>query len=369
VVAEMKIAPWMYNNHQHLDAGHFQVWYKGILASDSGVYHGQTGGYGSAHDVNYYKRTIAHNTLTVFDPAEVVRWGKQVVVADGGQLWPAHGREPKTIEVLREAGHRAGAVLTHAIQLDPKSLCYSHLSGEIAPAYGPKVERFIRSFVFLPLPDPKRPAVLLVYDRVQAAQASFAKTWLLHAPDRPELAANSFRTRGVWGGRMDAQVLLPAGDDAVLAAVGGEGREFEVRGVNYPQPPRKGTPEEFENYGWRVELSPRQARADDRFLVALQVGDDLPSAQPLPVELMRGDGWVGVRIAQRLVVFPNGYDSLSTLRISLPEATRVLVTGAVPGQWTVSGGSAPAQATVLAEAQTLTCDLPSGEALLQRNAP
>jgi hypothetical protein len=61
-MAEMKISPWMFNNHQHLDAGHFQVWYKGSLACGSGVY-----SYGTPHDVNYYKRTIAHNTITVFD--------------------------------------------------------------------------------------------------------------------------------------------------------------------------------------------------------------------------------------------------------------------------------------------------------------
>ena len=70
VIAEMKVNEYNFLNHQHLDAGTFQVYYKGPLAVDSGIYEGDDGGYLGPHNINYYKRTIAHNSLLVYDPNE-----------------------------------------------------------------------------------------------------------------------------------------------------------------------------------------------------------------------------------------------------------------------------------------------------------
>mgnify|MGYP003294238285 CR=1 FL=1 len=38
VVAEMKVNEQFYGNHQHMDTGHFDIYYKGNLAIDSGIY-------------------------------------------------------------------------------------------------------------------------------------------------------------------------------------------------------------------------------------------------------------------------------------------------------------------------------------------
>ena len=54
VVAFMNLEEYNFTNHDHLDAGHFQIYYKGILANDSGSYNS----YGSAHDRGYYKRSV-----------------------------------------------------------------------------------------------------------------------------------------------------------------------------------------------------------------------------------------------------------------------------------------------------------------------
>jgi hypothetical protein len=43
VVAEMKVGVYNFANHQHLDAGNFQIYYKGPLAVNSGIYQGKTG--------------------------------------------------------------------------------------------------------------------------------------------------------------------------------------------------------------------------------------------------------------------------------------------------------------------------------------
>ena len=42
-IAEMKINEYNFANHQHLDAGAFQLYYRGALAIDSGLYSGSSG--------------------------------------------------------------------------------------------------------------------------------------------------------------------------------------------------------------------------------------------------------------------------------------------------------------------------------------
>ncbi len=111
VVAEMKVNIFNFNNHQHLDAGAFQIYYRGPLAIDSGLYEGKNGEYGSPHHVNYYKRTIAHNSLLIYDPGEKFD-------GQGGELpqrWrPAHAQQVARTEqagrsVERGLPDRAGS--------------------------------------------------------------------------------------------------------------------------------------------------------------------------------------------------------------------------------------------------------------------
>ena len=54
VIAQMNINEYNFSNHQHADAGAFQIYYRGPLAIDSGVYSGSSGRYGSLHCRNYY---------------------------------------------------------------------------------------------------------------------------------------------------------------------------------------------------------------------------------------------------------------------------------------------------------------------------
>ena len=100
VVAEMKVNIFNFNNHQHLDAGAFQIYYGGPLAIDSGLYEGRNGAYGSPHHVNYYKRTIAHNSLLIYDPDEKFERKRGEVP----QRWRAAHAQP-----LARAQHAGGS--------------------------------------------------------------------------------------------------------------------------------------------------------------------------------------------------------------------------------------------------------------------
>ena len=52
--------------HQHMDQGHFEIWRRGPLALDSGVY----ANWGTEHREAYYIRTVAHNSLQIRQPGE-----------------------------------------------------------------------------------------------------------------------------------------------------------------------------------------------------------------------------------------------------------------------------------------------------------
>jgi heparin/heparan-sulfate lyase len=281
-IVEMKMHEYQFNNHQHLDDGSFQIFYRGPLAIDSGLY----GAYGTDHDTNYLKRTVAHNSLLVYDPDETFRGGK--AVNDGGQRWPANGSEAPTLDAVLQNGYRVGAVT--AQQTSPDECV---LEGDLAKAYSDKVISYRRRFVYLNLHDAKRPAVLVVYDRITSAKAEFKKTWLLHSLDEPQVdgAVTVIRRNG---GKLVNQTLEPA--TFRIVKVGGPGHEFEVAGVNHP-PNRPPKPED-EAGSWRIELSPTHPNASDTFLNVIQIVDD--GVDPLPVTRTKD----GIRIGERIVKLP-----------------------------------------------------------------
>jgi heparin/heparan-sulfate lyase len=274
----MKVNEYNFVNHQHLDAGAFQIYFKGTLASDSGLYSGSSGAYGSPHCLNYYWRTIAHNSLLVYDPGE--DFGKRGYGNDGGQRLPNGRNEARNLDVLLapQNGYRTGKVLAHGFGPDPQTPDYTLLQADLTEAYSKKVQQVTRSFVFLNLRNAQVPAALVVFDRVVSARPDFRKFWLLHTLEEPRVEAASATvdcTQPGASGRLNLDVLLPPAPNAALNKVGGPGKEYWVFGTNYtndPEPERvaKGS---IETSAWRLELSPKSASAEDRFLTVMQMTD------------------------------------------------------------------------------------------------
>jgi heparin/heparan-sulfate lyase len=334
VIAEMKVNIYAFNNHQHLDAGAFQVYYRGPLAIDSGLYQGSDGGYGSPHDVNYNKRTIAHNSLLVYDPAEKFVRGKLSMRNDGGQKFPNGWREPESLEDML-ANYRTGEVLGQGFGPDPQKPAYTYLKGDLTRAYSDKVRQVQRSFVFLNLSGQPVRAVLVVFDRVVSANPQFKKYWLLHSVDQPRIEGSRITlapTQRGWTGKLVGQVLLP--DRAEITAVGGPGKEFWVFGENFPNHPRRGNPEDYEIGQWRVEVSPSQPAEADLFLNAIQVmdRDTLPSA----VHRIEDGGLVGLVVAGTTILFQReGRRTGGPVAFQSP-GSRFLVADLAEGTWRVS---------------------------------
>lgn len=366
VVATMKLGGDWFGNHEHYDAGHFQLYYKGALAIDSGIYSGRDVAdpsipleYGSAHDMNYHKRTVAHNTMLVYDPNE----NFDGYANDGGQRFP--GDEPQSLAELAN-GYKVATVLRQqqvgGVTGAPD---FSYIKGDLTAAYSSKVRQFQRSFVFLNFKDATHPAALIVFDKVSASDAGFKKTWLLHSQNEPAVSGDTvviqrtewdYNTSYQYNGKLINRTVLPA--NAVLAKVGGSGNEFSVGGTNYAiQPEAEYSTEEAG--AWRLEVSPSAPNETDLFLNVMQVMDAGSALPALPTTAIDAPLLAGVRIKDRVVLFSkSGMPLGGTVTVELPAhgaSMRVLVADLQEGTWTVKkrGTEGPIEDEVSADGGTL----------------
>jgi len=349
VVAEMKVNAYNFINHQHHDAGAFQVYYRGPLAIDSGAYSGSSGGYNSQHNKNYFKRTIAHNSLLVHDPDEVFEsmgYGGQdrtpFAANDGGQRLNGPGwGAPQSFDELLSGDYRTGEVLAHGFGPDAVVPDYTYLKGDLTSAYSSKVKCVRRSFCFLNLGDPKVPAALIVFDRVVASSPHFRKYWLLHSIEEPRIDGNRItaaRTRDGDTGKLVSTALLPEYGNLEIEAVGGKGKEFWVFGENHANDPPPDRPDVANERGsWRVEISPREAAVENCFLNAMQVTDSA-NGDLLSVGLLRCGPVVGVHIGGRIVTFSRSSEPIArpfTLPVTRDGTHKILLTDLHEGTWQV----------------------------------
>lgn len=343
VMALMKIGGLWTANHHHMDFGHFQLYYRGILASDSGAYiH-----YGSPHDMSYNKQTVAHNCILIYKPGET----NGRAVNSGGQLM-GPGEVVDLHSWLSDPRFRMATVTGHCE--DPECTC---ISGDLTAAYGSKAEKMLRRMVFLPRKDAEIPAVMVVYDYTVSADPSYRKSSLLHCQEEPEIDGNRVVIRRTtkpaslvgeptqYGGKLVAQMLLPA--DAEIEALGGEGREFLIEGKNYPYD-YTGTLKPCVETGWgRVEVRPAKPAKEDRFLNVMFVCDadnrDVETRTDTRAVLCECDGFTGAVLLGTAVFFPTCERVCRrnfTLRTDSPVREWVL-TGLDGGIWQVCADQKP----------------------------
>lgn len=355
VLCELKLNEYFWGGHQHLDAGAFQIYYKGLLASDDGYYQSWMeerfadrensgySGYGSLHHYNYLRRTIAHNCMLVYDPEEEFRDDFCKVRAnDGGQRIPNRGMEPMTLDDLLnpQYGYRTGSFLTFG-----QGQNYVWLKGDLTKAYSQKVQEYQRSFCFLRLKS--QPAALVVYDRIIASDPSLRKTWLCHGLSKPLVQGSravfrdtrripgSGRYCGQYSGQLTVDTLLP--ERPVITAIGGAGAEALVDGINYFA--KVGPNQRLDGHGYRLEVSPSGPNKQDHFLHVLHIGDVGTVAKT--AHKIENNTHVGVMVEDRLVLFGKGNTpTIDSISITLQEEQQpytVVIGDLYPGIWEING--------------------------------
>ncbi|MCE5270436.1 heparinase II/III-family protein [bacterium] len=244
--------------HQHLDNGHFLIFKHEELAGDGGVYDTFEGN----HAVNYYCRTIAHNTMLIKDPSEAwsnIRAWSGRMVNDGGQThsWPHHNGS-----VLDSLDWAKNAALYDIADLnafdDHGSWLYT--AGDLTRSYSKKkLEQYTRQIVYL------RPGTFVIFDRVRSTRPEYAKTWLLQAMTVPERRESGALVLTNGRGRLFVQSLLP--QKATQKLVSGP-ELYVVDGWSCPPEREIGR-----SVQCRVEVSPPTPQKQDYFLHVLTATD------------------------------------------------------------------------------------------------
>jgi hypothetical protein len=265
--------------HRHADENEFIITKKGALAIDSGTDQRSP----REHVQNYFTQTIAHNTITVYDPNEDMGG----TANDGGQyrgeLRKVTGDDPKNSQY--GAYYPGSPLMLGGIVAFETNLNYSYACGDATKAYSPhKLGLFTRQMVYLP------PDSFVIFDRVTSTKPEFAKRWLLHAVEQPVLAGKVAAV-SAGDGRLFSQTLLP--EDAHIELVGGPGKDFWVDGKNYP-PPDPGRAEE--PGAWRIEVTPGAPRTEDYFLHLLTATASDTTKAPVGA-LVKEEGVMGLEFS------------------------------------------------------------------------
>ncbi|GAG32389.1 unnamed protein product, partial [marine sediment metagenome] len=159
-----------WNQHQHFEAGNFEIFRYEPLAAESGEYTD----WDSPHAVNWLIRTVAHNCILVHQDDETWRNVRnrqgRPLANDGGQANDVFYRH--TLEEWeREREHfERGTIIACENRPD-----FMHVAGDCTRAYAKsKVSLCLRQVVFL------RPHTIVILDRVTSVRPEYEKTWLLH---------------------------------------------------------------------------------------------------------------------------------------------------------------------------------------------
>jgi len=253
---------------------------------------------------------------------------------------PNRWTEPRNLDVLLTGGYKTGTVERYWFGPDAKTPAFSYLKGDITEAYSAKVRQVKRSFAFINCGGGSVPAALVVFDRVVSSDPSFKKYWLLHSMEQPAIDGNttvlSLSQRG-WSGKLINTTLLPEADNAEIVTVGGPGKEFWVFGKNWKNEIPPGRENNYEVGAWRMELSPKAPAATDLFLNVMQLADRGTNAT-LPVEKIEDRDLIGVRLADRVVVFSRTAECVNhALSLTVPGSgsLKYLVTDLSEGVWQV----------------------------------
>jgi len=287
MTVSMKVSENNMGSHGHSDSGHFYIYYKGPLAVDSGVYEPISGNK-SMHLNNYYRQTVAHNS---------------VLIGGKGQ------KRISGIDTYSKmsTGTQFGEVLGYDFGKDLNKPDYTYLKGDLTKAYDGAAEEYTRSFMFFNFFDEIYPGALIVFDKITSTSEDDKKTYLLHSQNEPEISGNTITIKNTtdygYNGRLINKTLLPKSDvniDKISGYVVGE-NDYTVGKAH-----KTGIGDESGNY--RVEISSSVPEKTEYILNVLQVSENDDSIEALPSELIETDGFYGVKIKDRIALFSKNRD-------------------------------------------------------------
>jgi hypothetical protein len=293
-------------DHVHFDINSFTISYNGELSIDAGRYDCDWGvedwtvsrdssKIGKSQFFNYYRRTIAHNTILLKDPNEKMPLN---LLNDGGQIDQLRIKGPRNVPEDYDQGNfpseegtgkcdwatNPGRWETGDITSYKATNEFMYVRGDGTKAYSSdKMSSFVRQLFFL------QPNLIVIMDRVVSTHPDFKKTWLLHSVNEPAIAKNKTSFELTEGdGRLVCIPVLP--HKIQVSKIGGPGNEFLVDTTHFTCGLKSFIDPQELHYGeipgaWRIEESPSVAAKEDYFLNVIQVSDknskDVPEVKVL----------------------------------------------------------------------------------------
>lgn len=355
-------------NHEHRDAGHFQIYYKGMLTNDGGVYDF----YGNDHWKHFHAATIAHNCITVYNP----KYRKGDKWYSGGQRY---NKETATIrQWLSNPDYDTGVVTGHCAayrDLAKKKPHYAYIAGDVAKAYEPDTVSYLgRRMLTVYTENPDFPMALFVYDDVEAFEPSFKKTFLLQiaSPDAPKISHGRVITEN-GEGRL---VLNSLSKDVKIKGVGGRGydeegnylsdksRNYLINGKQCNSINKKD-----DGHWGRVEISPISESSVTEFLNLLYVTDRGTKKIAPKVTRIDGKSVVGAVFGKTVALFATSRTPEAceiSAEISAGKGNlEYFVSGVRGGEWQISvDGKDYGVCTATEEGGLLVFEAPAGSVVI-----
>ena len=183
VVVLMQGGQHLPGGHTHQNAGNFQIWYKGMLTRDDGLYDA----YGSDHHHYYHAAAVAHNTLLIYNDSLKNASAEPVGRSgfyNGGQR--AYLSIPATYTPWINDSRFSYGQLIGMQTDDANNPSYVYFANDITNAYEDITVDYVeRSFMTLYTGDEETPMVMFVYDNITADSPDFKKTFLLQCATEP----------------------------------------------------------------------------------------------------------------------------------------------------------------------------------------
>ncbi|MBR5044515.1 MAG: heparinase II/III family protein [Clostridia bacterium] len=357
----MKVGVRTTGNHDHCDAGQFQIFYKNILAGDTGAYTK----YGEDHHYYYHQATIAHNCVLIYNPALS---SSENGYYSGGQRFPKAGSVGTYSSWKNNSKYTTGAVAGVSYgyaDAEKTQPTYAYIAGDLTPAYDSSTVSEVtrRMLTVFDTGHPDVPMYFFVFDSIKSQNASYKKTFLLHVPKEPTISGKTV-TEVNGNGKLVLQNVI--GNNVTIKGVGGAGKNYWINkngADNYVQLNNNAGRED--DYWGRVEISPATGNKIDRLLNVMFVcdADKSPNLKATAIDTDDVKGAVIGKVAAVFVTSATRRSTTLTFTAGGSGEYTYYVSGVKAGTWMLSYGGTTLKLSATEDGGFLTFRAPAGVAL------
>lgn len=300
--------------HTHQNAGSFQIWYKGMLTRDDGLYDA----YGSDHHFYYHMSGTAHNTLLIYNhnlAGSPVGPANKTEYYNGAQKYELSIPASYATWIASEK-FSYGKLIGMSTD-DEWNPSYVYFANNITNAYDVETVDYVeRSTMTLYTGDAETPMVMFIFDNITSDKASYQKSFLLQCVEEPTINGNVV-TVDNGEGKLVLTSLLGADNIYAYGRTskngvpgGGDGSErFYLSGPGINLLPGGATmigdKSSDLNIVWgHVEIQPDAVQTTDHLMNVLYVSDSGTTVTATP-ELINGNHITGATFKNHTSVFVN----------------------------------------------------------------